>query len=318
MLADLIFRITGRRVEAISEESDLARDLNLSSIERVELLSALEDRFQLDLNESRFASANTVGELEKMLRQPASHHANFRYPRWAQSPPVLMLRILLYYLLSWPAMLLMAYPRIRGRGNLRHLDGPLLFVANHITQVDVGFILAALPPRFRHHLAVAMLGEMLQEMREPPPGTAFMKRCLEKLSYWLVVALFNVFPLPQRTGFRESFSFAGESADRGYSILVFPEGARTRDGTMGLFRAGIGLLATNLNVPVVPIRIDGLFELKKSGRKLARPKTVTVTIGPAIRFNPGTDPFQIARDLEACVASLEHSKSQAGDSRSKS
>ncbi len=308
MLADIISSITGRRLEKISRDSNLAKDLNLSSIERVELLSALEDRFQLDLNESSFAEAGTVGELEAMLSQPAHSRAGIQYPRWAQSTPIAILRIVVYYALTWPATMLMAHPSIRGRENLKHLSGPLLFVANHITQIDVGFVLAALPLRFRHRLAVAMIGEMLQEMKNPPSNMPFFRRQVEKLSYWLVTALFNVFPLPQKAGFRGSFSFAGESADRGYSVLVFPEGRRTQDGNMGPFQAGIGLLATNLNVPVVPIRIDGLYELKKAGRKLARPGAVKVTIGPAMRFDSDADPFRIARDLEARIASLAASE----------
>ena len=76
---------------------------------------------------------------------------------------------------------------------------------------------------------------------------------------------------------------------------------------MSPFQAGIGLLATNLNIPVVPIRIDGLYELKKAGRKLARPGTVKVTIGPAMRFDSDADPFRIARDLETGIASLGES-----------
>jgi long-chain acyl-CoA synthetase len=307
MLADIISGITGRRLEKISGDSNLAKDLNLSSIERVELLSALEDRFQLDLNESSFAEATTVGELEAMLGRPAHRGAGIQYPRWAQSTPIAVLRIAVYYALSWPATMLMARPSIRGRENLKHLQGPLLFVANHITQVDVGFVLAALPLRFRHRLAVAMIGEMLQDMKNPPSDMKFLKRQVERLSYWLVTALFNVFPLPQKTGFRGSFSFAGESADRGYSILVFPEGRRTQDGNMSPFQAGIGLLATNLNVPVVPVKIDGLYELKKAGRKLARPGAVKVTIGTAMRFDSDTDPFRIARELESSIASLGES-----------
>jgi long-chain acyl-CoA synthetase len=239
-----------------------------------------------------------------MLSQPAQHRTDFIYPRWAQRVPVAILRILVYYLLSWPATLIMACPRVHGRANLRNLQGPVLFVSNHITQVDVGFILAALPPRFRHHLTVAMIGEMLQEMRNPPPTLTFLKRWIEKMSYGLVVALFNVFPLPQKTGFRRSFAFAGESADRGYSVLVFPEGMRTKDGNMAAFQAGIGLLTTNLNLPVVPIRISGLFELKKAGKKFARPGAVIVTIGPVVRFDSAADPLQIARDLEKRIRSL--------------
>ena len=58
--------------------------------------------------------------------------------------------------------------------------------------------------------------------------------------------------------------------DRGYSVVVFPEGRHTVDGKMNPFRAGIGLLANNLGVPVLPMRIVGLFEVKHAGKKLAR------------------------------------------------
>jgi long-chain acyl-CoA synthetase len=213
-------------------------------------------------------------------------------------------RALIYYLIIWPATVLTSYPRVRGRKNLKGLNGPVLFAANHITQVDVGFILAALPLRWRHCLAVAMLGEMLEEMLHPCSDITLLKRCLKKASYGLLAALFNVFPLPQKAGFRGSFAFAGESVDRGYSILVFPEGTRTRDGNLGPFRAGIGLLAKNLNIPVVPIRIDGLYELKRARKKVLRPGTVTVSIGPASRFHPGADPFEVARELEAQMRAL--------------
>ncbi len=300
VLADLISHVAGRTVPTLSKETNLTRDLNLSSIERVELLSALEDRLQVDLDESLFTAAGTVGELEALLQQPG-RQTNFVYPRWAQRTPVTCLRSIVYYLLVWPATHILACPRIQGRENLRDLRGPLLFVSNHITQVDVGFILAALPIRFRHRLAVAMMGEMLQEMRNPPRGTGFFRKCAEKLSYVLVIALFNVFPLPQKAGYRASFMFAGELADRGYSVLVFPEGTRTRTGELGPFRAGIGILATNLNIPVVPIRIDGLFQLKKDRAKFARPGAIKVTIGSAVQYKAGTDPSAVALDLEKRV-----------------
>lgn len=304
-LADLLSRITGRHMGTLSPDANLATDLNLSSIERVELLSALEDRFQTDLNESRFTSVTTVGDLEKMLRQPVPRRTDYKYPRWAQRWPVALIRLIVYYIVSWPATMVMCRPRIRGKNNLRDLRGPILFIANHITQVDIGFVMAALPLRFRHRLAVAMLGEMLQAMRHPPKDMGFFKRCVEELSYGLVVALFNVFPLPQQTGFRESFAFAGESADRGFSLVVFPEGQRTQDGRMSPFRAGIGMLANNLQLPIVPVRIDGLYELRQKRKKLVRPGTVTVTIGPAVHFEPNTDPEHIARELERRMETLK-------------
>jgi len=200
--------------------------------------------------------------------------------------------------------MLMARPRVKGRENLAMLQGPVLIVSNHVTQLDVAFVLAALPRCFRHRLAVAMMGELLQEMRHPDPDTVFLKRWVSRIKYGLVVALFNAFPLPQKTGFRGSFSFAGESLDRGNSILVFPEGGRTRDGKIQSFQAGIGILATNLNVPVVPVRIDGLYEIKKEGKKFARPGEIKVTLGKAVRYQAGTDPSEIAKELESIVAGL--------------
>ncbi len=302
-LVDLLERITSRRCPGISESTNLNEELNLTSIERVELLSALEDRYQTDLNESKFTGATTVGDLEKMLRQPIVRRSDYQYPRWPRNLIFTALRLAVYYLVSFPATLLMAWPRVRGRENLRGVSGPLLIVSNHITQVDVGFILAAVPARIRHRLAVAMLGEMLEGMRNPPRDLPPRKRFVEQMSYYLVVTLFNVFPLPQQTGFRESFAFAGESADNGYSILVFPEGRRTQDGKLSPFRSGIGMLARSLNLPVVTIRIDGLFELKRMGKKFA-PGAVTVTVGAPMRIDPSRDPESITRDLEKEMQSL--------------
>ncbi len=91
------------------------------------------------------------------------------------------------------------------------------------------------------------------------------------MNYFLVVALFDVFPLPRRSGFRESFRFAGDLADRGYSVLVFPEGDLTPDGTLQPFQAGIGLLAANLRIPVVPMRIDGAYEVREAQESLQSP-----------------------------------------------
>jgi long-chain acyl-CoA synthetase len=215
-------------------------------------LSALEDRYQVDLNETRFASARTVGELESLVRGSSPVRSESVFPRWAQRWPVTWIRTFSYYLLTWPATHLMAHPRVFGRENLRGVKGPVLVIANHVIYLDVGFVLAALPVRLRHRLAVAMGGERLAEMRRPPSEMSFPRRWLQRMNYFLVVSLFNVFPLPKKSGFRESFRFAGDLADRGWSILVFPEGDLTPDGKLQPFRAGIGLLASNLKIPVLP------------------------------------------------------------------
>jgi long-chain acyl-CoA synthetase len=116
--------------------------------------------------------------------------------------------------------------------------------------------------------------------------------------------LLNLFPLPREAGFRRSFAYAGDAVDRGYSVLVFPEGRHTTDGKMKPFRAGIGLLAVNLGIPVLPMRIDGLFEFKKAGKKFAPPWKITVRIGKPMRFDAGMEPEEIARQLQRAVSLL--------------
>jgi long-chain acyl-CoA synthetase len=285
----------------------LERALNLTSLDRVELMSALEQRFQVELNETSFVNARSVADLEQLLREPAARRTEYIYPRWTQRAPVRWLRLAVYNTLVWPATQILAHPKIAGRENLRRVRGPVLVISNHVTRrADIGLILAALPLRFRHRLATAMGGETLQNMRCPPSDWFFAKRWAYQLGYWLVIALFNAFPLPRHSGFRESFRFAGESADRGYSVLVFPEGEvnNSETGEMAPFQSGIGLLAENLRLPVVPMRLDGVWKMKRERRRLARFGEVTVRIGAPVSFPPGTPPEEIARRLESLVRAL--------------
>ena len=285
----------------------LEKELKLSSLDRVELMSALEERFQVELNETSFADAKTVADVERLLQQPAAHRTEYVYPRWTQRAPVRWIRLAVYYALVWPATQILGHPKIVGRENLRNVRGPALIVSNHVTRrADIGLILAALPLRLRHRLATSMAGETLQNMRRPPRDWFFVKRWAYYLGYWLATALFNVFPLPQHSGFRESFRFAGESADRGYCVLVFPEGEvnNSEDGRMAPFQSGIGVLAQNLRLPIVPIRLDGVWKMKRERRRLAHLGEITVHIGAPIKFAPATAPGEIAQALESRVLQL--------------
>lgn len=291
----------------VNQPQTLDADLNLTSLDRVELMSALEHRYQLELNETAFAEAKTVSDVQSLLRQPSVHRSEYAYPRWTQREPIRWLRLAVYYALVWPATQILGHPRFVGRENLENLRGPVLVISNHVThRADIGLILAALPLRFRHRLAVAMGGESLQRMRRPPRDWFFAKRYAYQLGYGLVIALFNVFPLPQFSGFRESLRFAGESVDRGYSVLVFPEGEvnNTETGEMAAFQSGIGVLAQNLRIPIIPMRLDGVWKMKRQHRRLASPGEIIIRIGAPITFPPSTPPDQIARSLGKVVQSL--------------
>jgi long-chain acyl-CoA synthetase len=312
-LAELLARLHPGRIG--ERAAPLQENLQLNSLDRVELMSALEDRYQVDLDEARFTEATTLGDLEKMLEGVEQRATRYRFPRWAQRWPVRLIRTAAYHLLTWPATMILAAPRVLGRENLRGVDGPLLVACNHVTEVDIGFVLAALPWRLRTRLATAMVGERLIGMRNgmwrhgtsnssSSKAAGWFWRALDLVDYFLVVALFNVFPLPRESGFRESFSFAGELVDRGYSVLVFPEGALTKDGALQSLRSGIGVLATHLGVPVLPMRIDGLYEARVRGRKLVGPEKIVVRFGKPVSYRPDENPNSIARDLERRMREL--------------
>jgi long-chain acyl-CoA synthetase len=278
-------------------------ELNLSSMEKVELMATLESRYQVDLSETQFAEANTIDDLQKIVSGIDRNVPNYVYARWPRRWPFPWMRAAAYWLVAFPATMLLAKPKIIGGENLRGLREPVLIVCNHVTMTDIGFVLAALPPAMRTNVAPAMLGEMLEGMRNPNTSSP-LRNAISKVEYFLLSALFNVFPLPQKSGFMKSFSFAGENIDAGYSVLVFPEGRRTQNGELSEFQAGVGMLANRLNVPVIPMRIDGLFEAAKAKSIFVKPNQIVVRVGAPVRYNAEENPTSIARDLERRVREL--------------
>jgi long-chain acyl-CoA synthetase len=304
-LEELVSNIAGRHIE-LKPGAHLENDLNLSSLDRVELMASIENRYQVDLGDREFSKVNTVADLENLLKKsaPEAKKADYPYSRWPQTWLVRWIRVLIYHCITLPYIMVMARPRVIGRERLKDFRGPALIISNHVAQIDIGFLMAALPMHLRNRLGVAMQGEKLRSMRYPPKNWFFVKRWWEQLQYALIAAFFNVFSLPQRSKYRESFRFAGDLADRGYSVVVFPEGRRTETGEMSPFRSGIGLLATQLNLPIIPMRIDGLFPFKIAKKHYAPPHAVQVRMGDPVKFEPTADPEEIAKELQRIVEKL--------------
>ncbi|HJU56182.1 MAG TPA: AMP-binding protein [Pyrinomonadaceae bacterium] len=301
-------RISGTSPSAALDSSaQLATDLKLDSLGRVALLSALEERYGVEINEAAFTAATTVGDVGRLFRGPSEESvAPYPYPKWARRFPLTWVRAILFYTITLPLTRVMTRLRVGGSVNLDKLTGPVMFVANHVTLADHALVLAALPARLRHRLAIAMEGERLRDWLHPPGETGWLLRLRLLAQYVLVNAFFHVFPLPKRGGFRRSFAYAGECVDRGESVLVFPEGERAPRGQMtpGPFKSGVGLLAKELAVPVVPVKLHGLYELKLKGQYFAPPGLVRVVFGEPVKFGPKDDPAEVARELERRVNEL--------------
>jgi long-chain acyl-CoA synthetase len=202
-----------------------------------------------------------------------------------------------------PLARLFAWLHVDGREHLRALPGPVVFAANHQSHMDAPVILASLPPRWRYATSTAMAKEFFKAHFFPE---RYSRRewLTNSLNYYLSALFFNTFPLPQReAGARQTLRYVGELVGDGWSILIFPEGERSETGAIGRFRPGIGMIASRLEVPVVPVRIDGLQQVLPPGGRMARPGRVRVAFGAPMRL-AGDDYAALARQVEEAVRRL--------------
>jgi long-chain acyl-CoA synthetase len=238
--------------------------------------------------------------------QSASRRRSYIYPTWPWWKPVEWIRIAFIEAIMRPLMWFLAPPRVVASGKPLP-EGPMLIVANHITAYDGPFVQYALPGRVRRHVAVAMSGDMLYDFlhwRDPDRPADHQFFLFGPPAYFLVTALFNVFPLPKQRDFQASFAHAGRALDHGYNVLVFPEGTRSPEGKLARFRPGIGLLAKQSSVPVLPVAIRGLGELKTGARKWFRSGTIEVRVGEAIHFGTEVSEAAITARLHEEVEKL--------------
>jgi long-chain acyl-CoA synthetase len=281
-------------------------ELGLSSLERVELMVALEEKFQTTIDEAAFATARSVADLEAIVRQapagePGSEPVDF--PSWNRGTLVRAVRRA--SLATWilPLQRVFAGIRASGREHVERLDGPVVFAANHQSHMDTPVVLAAMPGRVRAHVAVAMAKEFFKAHFYPAQATR-REWFTNSLNYYLAAFFFNAFPIPQReAGARQTMRYIGEVLAGGDSVLIYPEGRRDPGGEIGEFRPGIGMIASRLDVPVVPVRITGLDRVLPVGATWPTRGPVTVAFGPPLRLR-GDDYAALAKQVEEAVRAL--------------
>jgi long-chain acyl-CoA synthetase len=300
----LLARFTGGREVKPGTTID---ELGLSSLERVELMVALEDRFQTTIDESTFSRVANVGELEALVRSPApaAQPAGERphFPAWNRRWPVRVLRRV--SLATWilPLARLFARIRVEGRQHLDGLEGPVMFASNHQSHMDTPVILAAMPGRVRARVAVAMAKEFFKPHFHPEQHTR-REWFTNSLNYYLAACFFNAFPLPQReAGTRDTLRYIGELLGDGFSVLIFPEGRRTDTGEIHPFRPGIGMIGARLNVPIVPVRLEGVDKVLHQKARMATPRPVVVKFGAPLTLR-GDDYASLADEVELAVRQL--------------
>lgn len=295
-----------------------SEELNLDSLARVELQAGLEEQFGVTVDDAAMQKVRTVTDLKAALEQ-RERGTRFNdkaektsrkhiYPTWPWRWAILACRTIFLEIVMRGFAYFLAKPKIQKRSRTPLPAGPFLIYANHVTAIDVSLILYALPGRLRRRCAVAMSGEILLQWRERRYYRYRFLNWISPLEYLVVTALFNVFPLPQMTGFRKSFAHAARAMDRGYSVIVFPEGRRATDENVQPFMSGSGLLWTDLRCQALPVYLGGLGELKRTEERWFRSKKLFVTVGEPVALPPNIKPEQATELLEQELRKLEPSR----------
>lgn len=320
-LVELIARITRTAATATTENARLDEDLHLDSLGRVQLQSELEQRFGVALDDATLANLRTLGELrqqvglsnqatatavetvllESVITQTRQQEKHI-YPKWPWSLPALALRLCFIECIMMPLVWILAKPRVIREINAVETQRAMLIIANHVTSYDGALVLYALPGHIRRRVAIAMAANMLDEFRHARGQSSWWRNMLAPAAYLLITALFNVFPLPRSAGFRHSFAHMGAALDRGYNILIFPEGHRS-EGTLQRFRSGIGLLVQESNALVLPVTVQGLGELKRE-RRWFRSGKLSIRVGTPLQIDSRLPADEITILLERTLQSM--------------
>ena len=302
--AEVRKKLTG---EAKPEERRKGKDISaMSSLERVELLSQLESRYQAELNEDEFSRLRNSQELEEWLRRSSALAMlpRKRPSEWARSLPIRSFRAAFQRFVAVPLFRHYLPLTVTGLEHLRGLRPPVIFAANHVSHLDAPAVLAALSLEWRRRVAPAMGLDVFQPYFEPGRFPA-RQVWWTGLGYVLALGLFNAYPLPHEVaGVRRALNYTGELIKHGYCPLVFPEGERSPDGTLQLFRPGIGMMATRLRVPIVPIYIEGLYEVYSVHDSWPKRGPVHVSFGGPLEFSEESYE-KVADKLRRTVAELK-------------
>lgn len=165
---------------------------------------------------------------------------------------------------------------VEGREQFEKVNGPCIVIGNHASHLDAFVVLESVPPQIRERLAFGSAADRW-----------FLKgRPWRKSGWWNSLTL-NCFPI-KRGGGSSTLDYAKWLIDKGWNVMIFPEGTRSTTGKLSRFRHGVAILALEKRVPVVPLYMDGLREIRPKGSQQIVPGPVKVRVGEPIVFEPGT------------------------------
>jgi len=288
----LVAQLDGVQANAIRPGARLSSDLGIDSLGRVELLGLVEESLGVYIDDGDLDPEETLEQLQARVDAagPGSAPPEGIYG-WPLNPLVGALRIGLQQGIILPLVSLFYRRPVRGLEHLDGLRGPVMFAANHHLHNDNALILCAIPVRWRWKLSIAAAADSIFA------------------TWWrgtVSALLGNAFPLAREGAVRRSLDLLGARLDRGFSVLIYPEGKLTVDGPLQEFKSGTGLVAIHGAIPVIPMRLKthrhSRIDMDTEGT--AWRGDVEVVFGAPLRFPIDADPNQATAEIRAAIEAL--------------
>ncbi|MBD3272926.1 AMP-binding protein [Candidatus Dependentiae bacterium] len=272
-LINILSQISGISVNEIKPHKKIITDLQLDSLMIVELILRIEDKYGILLDESLIVDDTTVSDLKEIIQKKEPLKEKETLNRWPRSFWAKVIRAIGQFKLLLFSKIFFRL-NVKGLNNIKNLKTPVLFMPNHLSYADPVVILMVLPYKIRKKLCFAAARDVLYEEY--------------KHVAWLAELFFNSFPLPRTNGgnIRQGLDHMGQLIDNGNSIVVFPEGKMSKTRELLPFKKGAGLMAVEMQCPVVPIKIIGSQNIVPYGKLFPRKiDKVSIIIGKPIKFS---------------------------------
>ncbi len=271
----------------ISDEMILNTDFAIDSIKKLELVSLIEEKFLIIFDETQITQTTNVGQLTKMVdksRTGTAKHSNQNY-NTTQNKFILYVQSFMQALML---MVLVHYQKLTCAG-WEPTSSPAIYVANHSSHFDALTLLRVAGFKRRQKVSIVVAKDYFFD---------------KKLKAWLSRTFLHAIPVDRSGNTREGMARIGKELSNGNSVIIFPEGTRSLNGKIQAFKPGIGFLASQVDIPIVPVKIIGTYNILPKNRNWPKRGTTRVVFGKPRYYSIKQTPDLIAHDLQNEVEAL--------------
>lgn len=208
---------------------------------------------------------------------------------WARRPAAKAVRSVGVWGFMKPAIRIYGSPRVIGADRLDHVEGPVVFAANHHSHADTTLLLATVPGHLRADLVVAAGADYF-----------FTNKITGAISALFIGAI----PIERQKLSKLSIENTVEAIEEGHNLLIYPEGGRSPDGWSREHRPGAAFVAKRTGVPVVPVYLDGTGAVLPKGKNWPTRSRCAVVFGDPMSLGDDEDVRAFAQRIESRVNEL--------------